>query len=50
MRAHIYTDLAPALHAGAELSILGSLHYLIEQTRVTADSEPVAEATFHPAG
>ena len=50
MRAHIYTDLAPTLHGGAELSILGSLHYLIEQTRVTAEPEPVAEAAFHPAG
>ncbi len=49
MRARIYADLAPALHDGAQLSILGSLHYLIEQTRVTADPEPAAGSLFRPA-
>ena len=46
MRARIYHGLDRALNAGAELSILGSLYYLVEQGRVIADSE---RAVYHPA-
>ena len=60
MRVRIYHGLDRALNAGAELSILGSLHYLVEQGRVIADSERAdsegadskgaAGAVYHPAG
>ena len=39
MRAHIYRGLDSSLHAGAERSILGSLHFLIERGRVVSDGE-----------
>lgn len=52
MRARIYAGLDPALHAGAERSILGSLRFLIEQGRVVAENAEQAEAgaVFRPAG
>ncbi len=51
LRAQIYQDLDPALHAGAERSILGSLCFLLEEgrVRVATDSEPTATAVFRPA-
>ena len=39
MRAHIYPTLTPSLTPGAERSILGSLHFLIQQGRVVADGQ-----------
>ena len=39
MRAHIYPTLTPPLTPGAERSILGSLHFLIQQGRVVADGQ-----------
>jgi len=48
MRARIYAGLDPALHAGAERSILGSLRFLIERGRVAA--EQADAGVFRPAG
>ena len=39
MRAQIYPTLTPPLTPGAERSILGSLHFLIQQGRVVADGQ-----------
>ncbi|MDD9856577.1 MAG: MBL fold metallo-hydrolase [Gammaproteobacteria bacterium] len=52
MRARIYAGLDPALHTGAERSILGSLRFLIAQGRVAAENakEADAGAVFRPAG
>ena len=52
MRARIYADLDPALRAGAELSIRGSLDYLLERDRISAHPaqvEPGAGAVYRPA-
>ena len=49
MRTRIYRDLDPALYGGAELSILGSLCFLVEQGRITADPEAAATSVFRPA-
>lgn len=38
MRARIYPDLAPKLHAAAELSIRGSLDFLIQRKRITEEA------------
>ncbi len=51
MRVRIYQGLDPALHGGAELSILGSLQFLLEQGRII-ESRAASEAAgsaFRPA-
>ena len=40
LRQCIYPDIPRALHAGAELSIMGSINYLAETGKLTAGAIP----------
>ena len=48
LRRRIYPDIPHTLHAGAELSIVGSINYLSEIGKLTTDSIPWSYPTVEP--
>ena len=47
IRALLYREIPPSLHAGAELSVLASIHYLMDTGEVAANTNGSIQDSFH---